>query len=394
MTTEGAVRVSLGQRAVFSLVTTLLLLGAVELGARGVVPPSSPPIGQFVEVDPFVPDPADRAALVTQPGLTDAEAGWDILRPQRFLKHKAPSVVRVLLVGGSSIFQLQGNVPALREQLAASLQVPVERIEVVNGGGNGQGSAGVRHVVEFMLDKDVDALVVYSAHNEYTQHLVRWGSPDSWTARLERASAAARGVQLAVDAARVAWVRRAPVDATGSSGASTDGVRSAGHGVAALEVLGEAGRQTSPPDEVARRYQANLQAIVFEARRQGWAVVVATVPSNLLAPSWCKTPPETVSAFEALRASGKLAEAAAFADDALSRGCHFQSTHVENDILRALGRTQEVYLADVQSAVLAASPHGVAGETLFLDHCHLDDAGRQIWVQTVAPVLARALESR
>lgn len=389
-TVDGA-RLSFAQRALFSLLTTALVLMAVEVGARWVVPPPPPPIGQFAEVDPFVPDPVDPAYLVTQPGLTDAEGGWDVLRPQRFARHKAAGTVRVLLVGGSSVFQLQENIPAIREQLAAALGLSAAQVEVVNGGGNGQGSAGVRHVVEFMLDKDVDAVVVYSAHNEYTQHLVRWGDGASWTARVERFSAAVRGAQVLADMARLAWVRRS---GDAPSTATTDGVRQGGHASAALEVLGESGRQAVAPDEVTRRYQENLTALVEEARARGVVVVLATVPSNLLAPAWCKTAPETVASFEALRREGKLAEAAAFADDVLARGCHFQSTHVENDVIRSLVAGHEVYLADVLAAVCAATPHGVCGEALFMDHCHLDDAGRQIWVATVVPALVRALESR
>lgn len=394
MPVENSTSASVGQRVAFSTLTTCLILAVAEIGARLVLPDAPRPMRPFVEVDPFLPDPVEAAALVTNPGLTGVSAGFDILQPQRFLVHKPPGVLRVLLVGGSSVFQLQSHVPDLRLQLAQRLGVSDSQVEVVNGGANGQGSAGVRHVVEFMLDKDVDAVVVYSGHNEYTEHLIPWGYPDTWMARAERVSAVARGVQLAADAARLAWVRGAPEGATSAGSGPREEGRSGGHGAAVLELMKENARQVGSGDEVTRRYRANLEAMVDEARGRGWSVVLATVPSNLFAPSWAGRPPESVARFGALQAAGELQEAAAFADDVLSRGWHFQSTHLENDVLRDLGRTHEVYLADVQAAVVAASPHGVPGETLFLDHCHLDVSGRQIWVDTVVPVLAEALAAR
>lgn len=396
MSGRSPARLSLGQRVLFSALTTTLLLGLVEGAARLLLPPApaSVEVGPFTGVAPFVPDPADPAYLVTQPGLTDAFGGWDILRPQRFPVHKRPGDLRVLLVGGSSVFQLEENVPALRQALAVSLGVAAERVEVVNGGGNGQGSAGVRHVVTSMLDKELDAVVVYSAHNEYTQHLVRAADPDTWAASVLRRSSALRAVQQAVDAARLRELRSAReaserrVQVDGAPPVVT------GHRAVVLEVLGEDGRQSAPPDEVARRYADNLAAIVADAHAAGVAVVLTTVPSNLLAPAWVQTPPEVIARFEALRGAGNLAEAAALADETLARGPHLQSTHVENNIVRELARSTGTPLADVQAAVSAASPHGVPGETMFMDHCHLDPSGRQVWIDTVVPVLAHALEPR
>lgn len=40
-----------------------------------------------------------------------------------------------------------------------------------------------------------------------------------------------------------------------------------------------------------------------------------------------------------------------------------------------------------------AEPHGIPGETLFDDHCHLNDAGRAIWIEGYAPEIQKAIQS-
>ena len=48
-------------------------------------------------------------------------------------------------------------------------------------------------------------------------------------------------------------------------------------------------------------------------------------------------------------------------------------------------------LADVEAAVIAAEPHGVPGETLFNDHCHLNPAGNALLVRVYEKEILRAL---
>ncbi|NLV40506.1 MAG: hypothetical protein GXY15_04670 [Candidatus Hydrogenedentes bacterium] len=50
-----------------------------------------------------------------------------------------------------------------------------------------------------------------------------------------------------------------------------------------------------------------------------------------------------------------------------------------------------VPLADVEAAVTAAEPHGVPGETLFNDHCHLNPAGNALLARTYEKEILRAL---
>ncbi|HRZ16716.1 MAG TPA: SGNH/GDSL hydrolase family protein, partial [Candidatus Hydrogenedentes bacterium] len=68
-----------------------------------------------------------------------------------------------------------------------------------------------------------------------------------------------------------------------------------------------------------------------------------------------------------------------------------QSSDLENAILRELAAENGVPLADVEAAVIAAEPHGVPGETLFNDHCHLNPAGNALLVRVYEKEILRAL---
>jgi hypothetical protein len=59
-----------------------------------------------------------------------------------------------------------------------------------------------------------------------------------------------------------------------------------------------------------------------------------------------------------------------------------QSSKIENGIIRKLAKNFSIPLADIESAVEAAEPHGLPGETLFGDHCHLNNQGNQILLST------------
>ena len=50
-----------------------------------------------------------------------------------------------------------------------------------------------------------------------------------------------------------------------------------------------------------------------------------------------------------------------------------------------------VTLADVEEAVSRHEPHGIPGETLFADHCHLNDRGKDVWLDVYTAAVARVL---
>ena len=59
----------------------------------------------------------------------------------------------------------------------------------------------------------------------------------------------------------------------------------------------------------------------------------------------------------------------------------------ENQIIRASAARYHVPLADVEALIIAKEPHGVPGETLFTDHCHLNEVGRSHWIRAYEPLI-------
>jgi hypothetical protein len=100
-------------------------------------------------------------------------------------------------------------------------------------------------------------------------------------------------------------------------------------------------------------------------------------------------------AVTALVAQGRYEEAHALGRRLLVKyvGRH-QSSDLENGIIRDLAIAHDVPLADVEAAVSAAEPHGIPGETLFKDHCHLNDRGNRLWRETVERVVIDTLKGR
>ena len=81
-----------------------------------------------------------------------------------------------------------------------------------------------------------------------------------------------------------------------------------------------------------------------------------------------------------LFASGDYAAGKERAQAILSSVPRHQSSSAENRIIRDLAAQYGVALADVESAVIAREPHGVPGETLFGDHCHLNPEGNKVLI--------------
>ena len=108
-------------------------------------------------------------------------------------------------------------------------------------------------------------------------------------------------------------------------------------------------------------------------------MILATVPSNLYRPT---LPPGVRDEFlpiytRYLAGEWDAAHRQAREFLAATLGRH-QSSATENEILRRVAAETDTALADVEARVIAAEPHGVPGETLFRDHCHLNGRGNRL----------------
>jgi len=89
----------------------------------------------------------------------------------------------------------------------------------------------------------------------------------------------------------------------------------------------------------------------------------------------------------------KYAEAEALGKQVLrdAVGRH-QSSPRENEIIRAIAADNQLPVADVEAVITRAEPHGVPGETLFSDHCHLNAEGNKILAATLEEKLREVLK--
>ena len=125
-----------------------------------------------------------------------------------------------------------------------------------------------------------------------------------------------------------------------------------------------------------------------------WPVIMGTVSSNLFRPYLPKAEAKRYEKVYEQWKAGNTNQGLQLANKILAEtpGRHQAST-LENGILRKLASQFSYPLVDVQSLVAENEPHGIPGETLFDDHCHLNEGGRAIWMNGYVPQIIRHVES-
>ena len=112
-------------------------------------------------------------------------------------------------------------------------------------------------------------------------------------------------------------------------------------------------------------------------------MIVGTIPSNLIHPYLPKEANTRYQEVHKLTRENRYLEARNLGEKILAEtaGRH-QASLFENLILRKLANKFKLPIADVYQAVSDAEPHHIPGETLFNDHCHLNEKGNELLLQT------------
>jgi hypothetical protein len=368
---------------VFSLLPVLVLLGLLEGGARLRelwYPPMDVDLGQGFTGDSllFSLDPADHDYRITHPKKTIAFVD------QRFATKKAPGTLRIAALGGSSVNYLDYEFTQWPERLKQALP-GVDRVEIINCGGKSYGSHRLVLIAAEVLQYDIDLMMFYEAHNEF-EELEQLDVANVALVPVQRRLEVSALYRLLRDIATQLQVRQLEKE-TGQSASSLAAM--------APDTLA-AWRHTFTPEEIATRmqtYRDNLHRIAELCREKQVPLVIGTVPSNL----WKMPPASSITRWDEVQAlydAGNYPEGMALAESLLRDAVRHQSSEAENEIIRDLAGQPGVYLADVKAAVIAKEPHGVPGETLFGDHCHLNPDGNRILVETFQPRLVEALGAR
>lgn len=370
------VRLSRKKKIIYSAISAILFFLVLEAAARLAeiwVGPREVDYGLGFDAESrlFVPSPTAPGIMVVR------ENKRSHFQVQEFSLKKAPGTLRIVIMGGSSVYLLEEELPVLKKNLSDSLADRYDNVEIINAGGMAYGSLRLAILIKELLEYAPDMILIYSGHNELYELEDR-----------ERVSLRLFGTQKLISRfALVRFVRDRIIDLYAAKlrrerkkGSRSDEEPTFGCWTAHI------------PEDIERRmkgFRDNLSFIIDQCKRQNVAVIIGSVPSNLMLMV------KTIGNREAglLYEQGKYDQALLLARRFLAQ-CRLrnQSSDVENGIIRSLAKEYNLPLADVEAAVEEAEPHHIPGETLFFDHCHLNAEGNTILRQTYEKVIIDLLK--
>lgn len=371
-------RASLPKTILLIIIPVLAGLGLLETAARFHEvwhPPLTVDIGQGFTGQSrlFVPEPGNPAMMVTNPHKTVS------FRAQTFRREKPPRTFRIFALGGSSVNYLDYEFPLLAQRLAGTLP-GIDAAEIINCGGLSYGSHRLVLVAREVLGYQPDLVMVYSGHNEFEEldQLAIARRETVWLQEMLSHSALYRFIRDRVAARRLRAIEEARRRQEALAESSPDTGKTWNY------VYTDTQKEAR-----MRAYRANLAAIIEACRDARVPIVIGTVPSNLMRPNLFGPDRAAYEEALALFRQGRYEEGRRAAQRVLCHATRHQTSDIENGIIRELAAQYGVPLADVEAAVNAAEPHGIPGETLFNDHCHLNPDGNRILVQAYEAQIRR-----
>ena len=404
----------MARRALFAIITLLVpvaLLGLVELALRaGGVAAPEPLFVQAPEPGWLQPNERVIQRFFPHPAAAPAIS----IDTAYFRQEKPADSFRIFVLGGSTAAGFPyGKWASLAGILEQRLQRehPGRVIEVIPVAMSAINSWSLADFSVEVLEHGPDAILVYAGHNEYLGILgvgsaFRGGSP-----RLTRLVMEAQRIRVVALAFRLGAAFR-PADAAGATEPATLMARVAAERRIPLgSPLYRAG---------VEQFSGNLGRLLGTYRRRGVPVFIATLASNdrdqapfMPVPPPGVADPEWRARFGAAMAlldAGELVAAAAAAgrmldeapgsgeghflrgrillaeshdaqarlafEDARDRDAlRFRAPGEFNAVIRAAAARHGATVVDVQGALANASPHGIIGDELMLEHLHPNAAG-------------------
>jgi lysophospholipase L1-like esterase len=371
---------SRGRTRAFRAILVLLpfaLLGLTEGGLR---------LASFGhDLEPvFIPSPGHPEYLQANPRavlrlfVDPAQAPAVSIETSYFRAQKRPGTFRVFVQGESSA---AGFPYGLGASLAGVLDQRFERafpsreIEVVSAALAAVNSYALLDFADAILAQQPDAVVIYVGHNEYLgvlgvgSSLRMAGSPT-----LTRAYLAVREWRLFQLMARIVGLTGQRRDVAGAAADDTLMARVAGdRSIPLHSALFRRGEE---------QFRANLGALLAKYRAAGVPVFIGTLVSNerdqmplaVLGGSEddpagaAKTAYHTAQDAEAAGSFDVAREGYAWARDL--DPLRFRAPAVFNSLVAVEAERAGATLVDVHERFVAASPHGLVGDTLLLEHVH------------------------
>ena len=265
------------REVLFAVIAVTASLSTFELAARlAEIPFPTRAVDYGLGFDPasrlFTASPLDTSLRVTNPAKVTTFCR------QTFRAAKPPQTLRLAAVGGSSVFHMQPEFANLAERLGQELADRYDRVEILNGGGRAYGTHRLVAVLAEFLDYDVDAVLLYSGHNEF-EEVEQLQLADVDHAGLQRLLARSALVRRLRD-----WILylRVEVLRWEHNRRILDGPEPT-----TFAAHARAWRYDFTLADIAERmesYRRNLTRMLGLCRKAGIPIIIGTVPSNLFKP--------------------------------------------------------------------------------------------------------------
>ena len=383
---QNRVRLSLKKRITFGVCVTLAFFCFAELGFRAIEivwPPHYVDFGLG-----FNDDSRIFVASSLQPGYmeTDPAKRVSFVR-QRFLRDKPAGVFRIVALGGSSVNQLEPEFKKLERDLSAQFD-PFDQVEIINCGGLAYGSHRLVLVMREMLEYQPDLILLYTGHNEF-EEIEQLSLSGLKQLSFERTISKSAIIRFIRDRKADYQLNRLEKEHNQRLLSREEPVSDSNFARAWTYEFGD-----QDVRDRMQSYAHNLRLILATARDQQVPVIMGTVSSNLLRPYLPRDAARRYEQVYELWKAGAADEGLRLAKQILAEtaGRH-QCSDLENNILKKLADEFSLPIVDVETLVANEEPHGISGETLFDDHCHLNAAGRAVWISGYAPEIRAAIEA-
>lgn len=361
---ESSPKFSVGKTILYSLLPALVLFGVAEGGARLLElwkPPLTLDYGWGFNEGSRVFEPGGllRNKMITRPEkvISFVKQSFDMPKPS--------DVYRIIIIGGSNVNYMNYSLYKMSSRLT---RTPGEnrRFEIINCGGCAYGTSRLRIMMPELLSYEPDMLLIYSGHNEF-EEMIHKALVNVESIPVQKAAYSLAMLRLLRD--MLASVQMTCLD-----------VQTLRETVPP-EIDASTGMYAFSAEEIAAHmnlYRENLAAIVSQCREEGIPVIISTVASNYWKPGLHATLADTGARIQQLYDEGRYEEGMALAREALAGSPRHQASDTENRIIKEVAQQFSLPLVEGEKLILEAEPHGVPGETLLSDHCHLTDSGREI----------------
>lgn len=308
----------------------------------------------------FVSDP-------TAPPITKIDAVF-------FRREKRTGALRFVVQGGSTAAGFPyGRFASLAGMLNDRLRLdfPEREVEVISTAMSAVNSYTLLDFAAEIAAIEPDVVLVYAGHNEYLGLLgVGSAFSVSGSQSLNRAFLALRGLRIFQGLRRVLSSLRA-----------AEGARVVDEDVTLMaRVVGES--EIELDSELFRRgvsqFRDNMSGLLAVYQRRGIPVMLGTLVSNegdhwpfLSRDDGERSAKDYYARGLELESAGDYPAARAAFREAKERDLlRFRAPEAMNEVIRELSAQYGAVLVDVQAAFAAASPHGIVGNELMLEHLH------------------------